>query len=127
MLGLGKLGSREMTVTSDLDLILIYDAPDAVEASAARGRLPVSTYYARLCQRFVNALTALTADGSLYEVDMRLRPSGTKGPIASSLAAFRRYHDELAWTWEQMALTRARTVAGPPALADRRWRPSPRC
>jgi glutamate-ammonia-ligase adenylyltransferase len=117
VLGLGKLGSREMTVTSDLDLILVYDAPTEIEASAGARPLPVATYYARLCQRLVNALTALTADGNLYEVDMRLRPSGTKGPIASSLAAFRRYHDEAAWTWEQMSLTRARPVAGPAPLA----------
>jgi [glutamine synthetase] adenylyltransferase / [glutamine synthetase]-adenylyl-L-tyrosine phosphorylase len=118
VLGLGKLGSREMTVTSDLDLILIYDAPEAVEASDGKRPLPVSTYYARLCQRLINALTAMTPEGNLYDVDMRLRPSGTKGPVASSLAAFLRYHEELAWTWEQMALTRARIVAGPPRLAE---------
>ena len=118
VLGLGKLGSREMTMTSDLDLILVYDAPDAVEASAGQKPLPVSTYYARLSQRLINALTAITPEGNLYDVDMRLRPSGTKGPLAASLTAFRRYHRELAWTWEQMALTRARVVAGPAALGD---------
>jgi glutamate-ammonia-ligase adenylyltransferase len=118
VLGLGKLGSREMTVTSDLDLIIVYDAPEGVEASDGTRPLPVSTYYARLSQRFINALTVITPEGSLYEVDMRLRPSGTKGPLASSLAAFRRYHVELAWTWEQMALTRARVVAGPAALGE---------
>ena len=112
VVGLGKLGSREMTVTSDLDLILVYDAPEAIEASDGARPLPVATYYARLSQRFINALTALTSEGGLYEVDMRLRPSGTSGPLASSLAAFRKYHRELAWTWEQMALTRARVVAG---------------
>ncbi|HEX7967551.1 MAG TPA: bifunctional [glutamine synthetase] adenylyltransferase/[glutamine synthetase]-adenylyl-L-tyrosine phosphorylase, partial [Stellaceae bacterium] len=116
VLGLGKLGSREMTVTSDLDLILVYDAPESLEASDGPRPLPVSTYYARLSQGFINALTAITPEGSLYEVDMRLRPSGTKGPLASSLAAFRRYHAEAAWTWEQMALTRARIIAGPAAL-----------
>jgi glutamate-ammonia-ligase adenylyltransferase len=119
VLGLGKLGSREMTVTSDLDLILIYDAPESVETSSGPRPLPVSTYYARLCHRLINALTALTPEGNLYEVDMRLRPSGTKGPVATSLAAFRRYHGESAWTWEQMALTRARVVAGPAALGER--------
>ena len=116
VLGLGKLGSREMTVTSDLDLILVYDAPETVETSDGERPLPVSTYYARLSQRLINALTAMTPDGNLYEVDMRLRPSGSKGPVASSLDAFRRYHRELAWTWEHMALTRARPVAGPVAL-----------
>jgi [glutamine synthetase] adenylyltransferase / [glutamine synthetase]-adenylyl-L-tyrosine phosphorylase len=118
VLGLGKLGSREMTVTSDLDLIIVYDAPPSVEASDGRRPLPVLTYFARLTQRLVNALTAPTAEGNLYEVDMRLRPSGAKGPTASSLAAFVRYHDELAWTWEQMALTRARAVAGPAELGQ---------
>ena len=117
VLGLGKLGGREMTVTSDLDLILIYDAPETAEASDGSKPLPVSTYYMRLWQRVVNALTALTPEGLLYEVDMRLRPSGTKGPLATSLTAFRKYHAESAWTWEHMALTRARPVAGSSALA----------
>jgi [glutamine synthetase] adenylyltransferase / [glutamine synthetase]-adenylyl-L-tyrosine phosphorylase len=119
VLGLGKLGSREMTVTSDLDLILVYDAPDGVEASLGPRPLPVQTYYARLSQRLINALTAHTAEGALYEVDMRLRPSGAAGPLATSLAAFAKYQAEQAWTWEHMALTRARPVAGPAALRDR--------
>jgi glutamate-ammonia-ligase adenylyltransferase len=119
VLGLGKLGSREMTFASDLDLILIYDAPAEAESAGGAQVLPSSAYYARLSQRFINALTAVTAEGRLYEVDMRLRPSGTAGPVASSLEAFRRYHRELAWTWEQMALTRARPVAGDPALCER--------
>jgi [glutamine synthetase] adenylyltransferase / [glutamine synthetase]-adenylyl-L-tyrosine phosphorylase len=116
VIGLGKLGGREMTVTSDIDLILVYDAPAAVEFSDGPRPLAVVTYYARLSQRLINALTVLTPEGQLYEVDMRLRPSGSAGPIASSLAAFRRYHDELSWTWEHMALTRARPVAGIAAL-----------
>src|SRR6185312_11738953 len=104
--------------TSDLDLILIYDAPEGVEASDGAKPLALSSYYARLTQRYINALTVLTEAGNLYDVDMRLRPSGTKGPVATSLAAFRRYHDEAAWTWEQMSLTRARVVAGPAGLAE---------
>ena len=119
VLGLGKLGSREMTFVSDLDLILIYDAPGVGESTGGARSLPVTAYYARLCQRFINALTALTGEGNLYDVDMRLRPSGTAGPIASSLEAFRVYHAESAWTWEHMALTRARAVAGPEALRRR--------
>jgi glutamate-ammonia-ligase adenylyltransferase len=119
VIGLGKLGGREMTVTSDLDLILIYDAPEGVESSDGPRPLAVVTYYARLSQRLINALTVLTPEGRLYEVDMRLRPSGSAGPIASSLAAFRLYHDELAWTWEHMALTRARAVAGVESLRRR--------
>ena len=118
VLGLGKLGSREMTATSDLDLILIYDSPAEDIVSDGARPLGALAYYARLSQRFINALTVLTGDGNLYEVDMRLRPSGAAGPLASSLAAFRRYHDELAWTWEHMALTRARAVAGAPDLAE---------
>ncbi len=116
VLGLGKLGSRELTVTSDLDLILIYDAPENVETSDGARPLPVPTYYARLSQRFIKALTVPTAEGPLYEVDMRLRPSGTSGPLASSLEAFRKYHDGMAWTWEHMALTRARMIAGDAVL-----------
>ena len=119
VIGLGKLGGREMTVTSDLDLVLIYDAPASVEASDGPRPLAVATYYSRLSQRLINALTVLTPEGLLYEVDMRLRPSGSAGPIASSLAAFQRYHDELSWTWEHMALTRARPVAGVAALQSR--------
>ncbi|MGH6989181.1 MAG: bifunctional [glutamine synthetase] adenylyltransferase/[glutamine synthetase]-adenylyl-L-tyrosine phosphorylase [Stellaceae bacterium] len=116
VLGLGKLGGREMSAISDLDLILVYDAPEETESSQGPHPLPVQTYFARLSQRLISALTAMTRDGNLYDVDMRLRPSGNAGPLATSLAAFRRYHREAAWTWEQMALTRARTVAGPRSL-----------
>ena len=103
----GKLGGREMTFGSDLDLMFIYDAPGANQD------------YGRLAQRFIRAIEAPTAEGKLYAVDMRLRPSGNKGPIATSLDGFIRYHETEAWTWEHMALTRARVVAGPPALARR--------
>jgi glutamate-ammonia-ligase adenylyltransferase len=81
--------------------------------------LPASSYYARLCHRLIGAITAATAEGRLYAVDMRLRPSGEAGPIALSLAAFDRYQREAAWTWEHMALTRARPVAGDPLLRQR--------
>ncbi|HXE29387.1 MAG TPA: bifunctional [glutamine synthetase] adenylyltransferase/[glutamine synthetase]-adenylyl-L-tyrosine phosphorylase [Stellaceae bacterium] len=118
VVALGKLGSREMTPTSDLDVVLIYDCDEDAEQSDGQRPLPPPAYYARLTQRYINALTTLTSEGSLYEVDMRLRPSGTSGPLATSLSAFRRYHDEAAWTWEQMALTRARLIAGPKPLAD---------
>jgi glutamate-ammonia-ligase adenylyltransferase len=118
IIGLGRLGSREMTLESDLDLIFVYGhAPDA-EASDGPRPLAPAHYFARLSQRVINALTALTPDGRLFEVDMRLRPSGHAGPVATSLAAFARYQRESAWTWEHMALTRARVVAGPPRLVD---------
>ncbi|HZT87875.1 MAG TPA: glutamine-synthetase adenylyltransferase, partial [Stellaceae bacterium] len=119
VVGMGRLGSREMSLSSDLDLILIYDAPsDSVGSNGPRA-LAVSTYYARLSQRLIGAITAPTAEGRLYEVDMRLRPSGEAGPIATSLDGFIRYQRESAWTWEHMALTRARPVAGDPALRER--------
>ncbi|MBV9964991.1 MAG: bifunctional [glutamine synthetase] adenylyltransferase/[glutamine synthetase]-adenylyl-L-tyrosine phosphorylase [Alphaproteobacteria bacterium] len=119
IVALGRLGSREMSLASDLDLILIYDAPDDGSGSDGPRPLPIITYYARLSQRLISAITAPTAEGKLYEVDMRLRPSGASGPIASSLAAFAQYQHESAWTWEHMALTRARPVAGDAALQRR--------
>jgi glutamate-ammonia-ligase adenylyltransferase len=118
VVALGKLGSREMTVTSDLDLIVVYDA-EGTEASVGRRPLAVTAYYARLTQALIAALTAPMAEGTLYKVDMRLRPSGRQGPVAVSLPGFRRYQAEEAWTWEHLALTRARVVAGPPELSDR--------
>ncbi len=113
---LGKAGGREMMSGSDLDLMLVYDhAPDAAESDGPR-RLPPSQYYIRAAHAVVGALTAPGVDGALYAVDMRLRPSGNKGPVAVSFSAFRRYHATDAWTWERMALTRARVVTGSPAL-----------
>ncbi len=119
VIGMGRLGSREMTLASDLDLIMIYDAPPAIAASDGAQPLSTSAYYARLSQRLIGAITAPTAEGPLYPVDMRLRPSGSSGPIASSLESFDRYQRESAWTWEHMALTRARTVAGDERLRER--------
>ena len=119
IVALGRLGSREMSLASDLDLILLYDAPDDSPGSEGLRPLPVSTYYARLSQRLISAITAPTAEGKLYEVDMRLRPSGASGPIASSLAGFAQYQRESAWTWEHMALTRARPIAGDEAFQAR--------
>jgi glutamate-ammonia-ligase adenylyltransferase len=115
---MGKLGSREMTVSSDLDLIILYDAEGA-EASTGKRPLAVSAYYARLTQALILALTAPMPEGDLYKVDMRLRPSGRQGPVATALAGFERYQAEEAWTWEHLALTRSRTVAGPPDLRGR--------
>ncbi|MGE5537244.1 MAG: bifunctional [glutamine synthetase] adenylyltransferase/[glutamine synthetase]-adenylyl-L-tyrosine phosphorylase [Gemmatimonas sp.] len=119
VLALGKLGGRELTESSDLDLVFVYDADGAAERSDGAKPLAVSQYYARLAQRLISALSAPTSEGTLFAVDMRLRPSGNAGPIAASLDAFRRYHAESAWTWEHMALTRARAVAGDPALVER--------
>ncbi|MFW6076151.1 MAG: bifunctional [glutamine synthetase] adenylyltransferase/[glutamine synthetase]-adenylyl-L-tyrosine phosphorylase [Hyphomicrobiales bacterium] len=116
VMAMGKLGGREMAPDSDLDLILIYDHDTAADASTGRKPLSISHYYARLTQRLIAACSAPTAEGVLYEVDMRLRPSGNQGPVASHIDTFRTYHQESAWTWERLALTRARVVAGPAGL-----------
>ncbi len=110
--GMGKLGSFELTAGSDVDLILLYEHDD--EAGESDGPKPLDPvrYYTRLTQRLIAALSAPTAEGVLYEVDMRLRPSGNKGPVATRLRAFEKYQFEEAWTWEHMALTRARLIAG---------------
>jgi glutamate-ammonia-ligase adenylyltransferase len=117
IVGLGKLGGREMTFASDLDLMFVYDAPSATAASDGPAPLAATQYFARLGQRVIGAISAPTAEGKLYEVDMRLRPSGQSGPIATSMEAFARYHEEAAWTWEHMALTRARAIAGDEVFA----------
>ena len=119
VVAMGKLGGREMTASSDLDLVFVYDVPSGVEASDGRRPLSPTLYYARLAQRLIAALTTPTAAGTLYDVDMRLRPTGNKGPVAVSLRSFTDYHATESWTWEHMALTRARLVAGPPALCAR--------
>ncbi|MEO1579262.1 MAG: glutamine-synthetase adenylyltransferase [Pseudomonadota bacterium] len=115
VVGMGSLGSARLTATSDLDLIVIYDT-QGVETSEGRRPLAARVYYARLTQAFVTALTAPLGEGRLYEVDMRLRPSGRQGPVATSLNAFKEYQKNEAWTWEHLALTRARPVAGTHAL-----------
>jgi len=104
---LGKLGGREMTATSDLDLLVIY----RVEEDGAPQQ-----WFTRFTQRLITALSAPTGEGALYEVDMRLRPSGNAGPVAVRLNAFERYQREDAWTWEHMALTRLRPIAGDAGL-----------
>ncbi|HTT84175.1 MAG TPA: bifunctional [glutamine synthetase] adenylyltransferase/[glutamine synthetase]-adenylyl-L-tyrosine phosphorylase [Rhizomicrobium sp.] len=119
VVAMGRLGGREMTFASDLDLIFVYDASLQTETSTGPRRLPVMVYYAKVAQRLIAALTVQTAEGGLYEVDMRLRPTGNKGPAAVSLQSFARYHAEDAWTWERLALTRARVIAGPDILRRR--------
>jgi [glutamine synthetase] adenylyltransferase / [glutamine synthetase]-adenylyl-L-tyrosine phosphorylase len=117
ILALGKLGGSEMAPRSDLDLVFVYDHDDDATGSDGARPLAPSLYFTRLSQRLITAISAQTGEGALYEIDMRLRPSGNKGPIASRLESFDRYHAESAWTWENMALTRARIVGSPPALA----------
>lgn len=116
VLGMGSLGAARLNAASDLDLIVIYD-PDGAEASDGPRPLATRPYYARLTQAFVTALSAAMAEGRLYEVDMRLRPSGRQGPVATAIEAFRAYQLTEAWTWEHLAMTRARPVAGGADLA----------
>jgi [glutamine synthetase] adenylyltransferase / [glutamine synthetase]-adenylyl-L-tyrosine phosphorylase len=119
VVALGKLGGREMTAASDLDLMIIYD--HAIDADASDGQKPLSVtqYYARLAQRLITAISVPTSEGGLYEVDMRLRPSGSQGPVAVSLSAFKCYQRGSAWTWEKLALTRARVVAGAAEFSEK--------
>ncbi len=117
-LGMGSLGAERLSAGSDLDLIVIYDAPGDAQSDGRRP-LDARSYYARLTKALVTALSAPTAEGRLYEVDMRLRPSGKQGPVAVSLEGFRSYHRNEAWTWEHLALTRARVVGGSAELGAR--------
>jgi glutamate-ammonia-ligase adenylyltransferase len=119
VVAMGKLGGYEMTATSDLDLILIYDFDEATPESDGPRSLYGAQYFARLTQRLINALTAQTNYGALYQVDMRLRPSGRAGPLATQIAGFASYQEGEAWTWEHLALTRARVVSASPAFKAR--------
>ncbi len=120
VLAMGKLGGREMTAASDLDLILLYEAPADIRQSDGKRPLSITQYYTRLSQRLVTALSAPTAEGALYEVDFRLRPSGNAGPLATNLDGFISYQKKDAWTWEHMALTRGRVIAATsPEFRDR--------
>ncbi len=116
VIGMGKLGSRELSLGSDLDLVFVYDAPDDAQSDGGKP-LNATTYYARLGQRLISAISAQTAEGRLYEIDTRLRPSGNVGPVATSLASFKKYHEVTAQVWERQSLTRARVVAGDRHLA----------
>jgi [glutamine synthetase] adenylyltransferase / [glutamine synthetase]-adenylyl-L-tyrosine phosphorylase len=118
ILGFGKLGSREMTATSDLDLVVVFDAPENAISTGARP-IEASEFCARLTQLLVTALSAPTPRGIAYEIDLRLRPSGNKGPVALPFVQFVNYQKTEAETWEQMALCRARTVAGNGAFCER--------
>lgn len=118
LVGYGKAGSHEMTANSDLDLVVIYDAPPDGTSDGARSLGP-QEYFARLTQRLITALSTPMNTGTLYEIDLRLRPSGRKGTVATSLAAFKDYQASEAETWEHMALTRARPLVGDAPLAMR--------
>ena len=112
----GSLGAQEMTSLSDLDLIFVYQADDPSLVSDGAKQIPARLYYARMAQMLIQALTATTATGALYDVDMRLRPSGKAGPVAVMLESFDEYQHNKAWVWEHMALTRMRPITGPENL-----------
>ncbi len=118
VMGMGKLGSFELTAGSDVDLILLYDYDS--EALESEGSKPLDSmrYFTRITQRLIAALSAPMAEGVIFEVDLRLRPSGNKGPVATRINAFGKYQREEAWTWEHMALTRARLISGDESLID---------
>ena len=118
ILGLGRLGGKGLTHASDLDLIFLFDAPDGARSDGAKP-LTATDYYNRLASRIVSSLSISTAAGPLYEVDTRLRPQGSEGMLAVTLDGFDRYQREEAWTWEHMALCRARPVYGSDAARDR--------
>ena len=119
ILAYGKWGSGDLTLGSDLDMVAVYDAPAEVTHSDGPKPLWASTYFNRLMQRLQTAITAQTGEGRLFEIDLRLRPSGNDGPLAIHADGFERYQKEDAWTWEHMALVRSRVAIGPPELAAR--------
>jgi len=111
ILALGRLGGEALTHASDLDLILLFTGDFQSESDGARP-LGATQYFNRLAQRVIAAMSVPTASGALYEVDTRLRPSGADGLLCASVKSFAQYQRENAWTWEHMALTRARTIYG---------------
>ena len=118
VVAMGKLGAEEMTFESDLDLLLVADVADGRETTAGPAPIEARRFYGRAAQRLIAALRSRSASGRLYEVDMRLRPSGESGPLVTSLEAFREYQAGAAWTWEHMSLTRARVLCGDEATAE---------
>jgi [glutamine synthetase] adenylyltransferase / [glutamine synthetase]-adenylyl-L-tyrosine phosphorylase len=117
ILAYGRLGGQALTHASDLDLVLLFTGETGQESN---GRRPLGStqYFNRLAQRVVGALSLQTASGALYEIDTRLRPSGAQGMLCVNLESFAKYQREEAWTWEHMALTRARVVYGPDEEAE---------
>ena len=115
LIGLGSLGTKRLHSKSDLDLILIYD-PAGIEMSVGENKINSRTYYARLTKSMVAAITAPMTEMSLFQVDMRLRPSGNQGPVATSWESFKHYQTSEAWVWEHLALVNATIITGPEGL-----------
>ncbi|MFC3050954.1 bifunctional [glutamine synthetase] adenylyltransferase/[glutamine synthetase]-adenylyl-L-tyrosine phosphorylase [Kordiimonas pumila] len=116
ILAMGKYGGSELTHTSDLDIIFLYHTKNMDAVSDGEKPLTPSLYFSRLGQNIITAITALTPEGRLFEVDTRLRPSGSQGPLVVTLKTFEEYYTTSAWTWEHMALTRARIILAPEAM-----------
>ncbi|MCK5914313.1 MAG: bifunctional [glutamate--ammonia ligase]-adenylyl-L-tyrosine phosphorylase/[glutamate--ammonia-ligase] adenylyltransferase, partial [Desulfuromusa sp.] len=124
IIGMGKLGGLELNYHSDLDIIFIYDREGDTQPVAATDpgrfrKISNHEYFAKLAQRIITILTLATREGTVYEIDTRLRPSGNQGPLVTSLAAFQRYHHESAQPWERQAMTKARVVCGPVMFIER--------
>jgi len=119
VLGFGKLGGWELGYGSDLDLVLLYDCPDDHALTLGERPLTCSQFYGRLGQRLVSILDSKMLSGTLYELDMRLRPNGNAGLLVNHLHAYRRYLRHDAWTWEHQALVRGRCISGDRALGER--------
>ncbi|MDO9079253.1 MAG: bifunctional [glutamate--ammonia ligase]-adenylyl-L-tyrosine phosphorylase/[glutamate--ammonia-ligase] adenylyltransferase [Desulfuromonadales bacterium] len=124
IVGMGKLGGMELNYHSDLDIIFIHEGSGETKAAPGcdpeRFRLQTNQeYFSRLAQRIISVLTLKTPEGALYEIDTRLRPSGNQGPLVTSLAAYREYHQTTAQPWERQALIKARVVCGPPELTEK--------
>jgi len=111
IVAMGRLGAMEMTSSSDLDLVFIHHTPDGAMTDGDKS-IPGSLYFTRIGQEIINILTAPTSEGHAYEVDMRLRPSGKSGPVTIAFDRFASYQMDNAWTWEHMALIRARIITG---------------
>jgi [glutamine synthetase] adenylyltransferase / [glutamine synthetase]-adenylyl-L-tyrosine phosphorylase len=111
IVGMGKLGGREMTYLSDLDVVFVYDPPSQVAS-----RLSVTEIFTRLVHRIISTIATPTSEGTVYAIDTRLRPSGNQGPLVSTISSYRDYHRSVSQLWEKQALIRARPVVGPPAL-----------
>jgi glutamate-ammonia-ligase adenylyltransferase len=111
ILALGRLGGEALTHASDLDIILLFTGDHLAESDGTRS-LGATQYFNRLAQRVIAAMSVATASGALYEIDTRLRPSGADGLLCASVKSFDQYQRQNAWTWEHMALTRARVLFG---------------
>lgn len=116
VIAMGKLGGQELAFGSDLDLVFVYDDGQDVQGSDGEAPLSIGPWFTRVSQRYITAISSLTSEGLLYEVDMRLRPSGNSGAVAVPLSAYATYMRQDAWIWELMAATRARVITGPDSL-----------